>query len=65
MWDGKSHDKIRYLRISINNDQQYLENAPLGPIQKSRLKKQIEMQKKELKKLNKEKREKKKLQSCK
>lgn len=60
MWDGKSYDEIRYLRISIKNDEDHLENAPLGPIQKSRLKKQIEYQKKKLKRLNKEKREKKK-----
>ena len=53
MWDGKSHDEIRYLRISIKNDENYLENGPLGPIQKSRLKKQIERQKERLKELNK------------
>ena len=59
MWDGKSVDEVRYLRISIKNDENHLENAPLGPIQKSRLKKQIEFQKEKLKRLNKEKREKK------
>jgi hypothetical protein len=63
MWDGKSHDKIRYLRISIRNDENQLANAPLGPIQKSRLKKQIEIQKERLRELNRKKREKKKLQS--
>jgi len=63
MWDGKSHDAIRYLRISIRSDENHLANAPLGPIQKSRLRKQIEIQKEKLKELNKEKREKKKLQS--
>jgi hypothetical protein len=43
-------------------DEQYLANAPLGPIQKSRLEKGIKLQKEMLKKLNKEKREKKKRQ---
>jgi len=61
MWDGKSYDKIRYLRFSIKQDENYLKNGPLGPIQKSRLKKQIECQKEDLKRLNKEKRKKKKL----
>jgi hypothetical protein len=60
MWDGKSYDKIRYLRFSIKQDENHLKNAPLGPIQKSRLEKQIKLQKEELKGLNKEKREKKK-----
>ncbi len=59
MWDGKSHDEIRYLRISIKNDKEYLEFAPLGPIQKKRLQEKINLQKEKLKKLNKEKREKK------
>ena len=62
MWDGKSHDRIRYLRFSISQDENYLANGPLGPIQKKRLREIIERQKEELKKLNKEKREKKKLQ---
>lgn len=63
MWDGKSHDAIRYLRFSIRQDEEHLANAPLGPIQKSCLRKQIEVQKERLKQLNKEKREKKKSQS--
>ena len=57
MWDGKSHDDIRYLRIAIKNDEQHLANAPLGLIQKSRLKKQIAHQKARLKELNRKKRE--------
>lgn len=62
MWDGKSVDEIRILRDSIRADKNHLENAPLGPIQKSRLREQIEWQKARLKALNREKREKKKLQ---
>lgn len=57
MWDGKSSDPIRILRDSIRADKQHLENAPLGPIQQSRLRKQIECQKERLKVLNREKRE--------
>lgn len=63
MWDGKSHDAIRFLRISIKNDENHLENASLGPIQKKRLQKQIERQKIRLKELNRIKREKKKSQN--
>ena len=57
-----TYDAIRWLRISIKNDEQQLANAPLGPIQKSRLAKQIAVQKERLKELNKEKRERKKIQ---
>ena len=45
MWDGKSHDEIRYLRISIKNDKECLAFAPLGPIQKKRLQESINVQK--------------------
>lgn len=62
MWDGKSHDEIRILRDSIRADKNHLENAPLGPIQQSQLRKQIERQEARLKELNRVKREKKKLQ---
>jgi len=60
MWDGKTVDEIRYLRFAIKADENHLANAPLGPIQKSRLSKKIAIQKEKLKRLNKEKREKKK-----
>jgi hypothetical protein len=53
------YDKIRYLRLAIRADENHLANAPLGPIQKSRLGRKITIQKEELKRLNKEKREKK------
>ncbi len=56
MWDGKSHDEIRYMRISIKNDKECLAFAPLGPIQKKRLQESINVQKERLKKLNEEKR---------
>jgi hypothetical protein len=60
MYERGGHDRIRALRFQIKQDKQRLENAPLGPIQKSRLKRQIETQQTELKRLNKEKRERKK-----
>jgi hypothetical protein len=63
MWDGKSYDRIRDLRFSIGQDENYLANGPLGPIQKKRLAEKIKIQREELKILNKEKREKKKLQN--
>lgn len=45
------YSKIRYLRASISQDEQYLANAPLGPIQKKKLQKRIACQREELKKV--------------
>ncbi len=45
------YGQIRSLTISINNDQAYLDNAPLGPIQKKRLAEAIERMRKERKRI--------------
>ncbi len=45
------YGKIRDLRASINQDEQCLANAPLGPIQKKKLQKRIAYQREELKKV--------------
>jgi hypothetical protein len=65
MCERASFDSIRYLRISIRNDEQQLANAPLGPIQKKRLQKRIDAQKERLKSLNQQKQEKKRNCTCK
>jgi hypothetical protein len=57
------HDTIRYLRLAIKADESHLANAPLGPIQKTRLRKWIEYQREKLKELNRKKREEKRLKS--
>ena len=49
-------DTIRYLRAAIKADENHLENAPLGPMQKKRLAAKIRRQKESLKRLNFEKR---------
>lgn len=61
-WKKAYVDEIRFLRSAIRADERHLANAPLGPIQKSRLRKEIEWQKAKLKELNRKKRERKKLQ---
>ena len=56
---SRYYDEIRYLRVAIKADEQQLANAPLGLKQKANLKKQIDAKKRKLKRLSKEKREKK------
>ena len=50
---SRYYDEIRYLRVAIKADEQQLANAPLGLKPKANLKKQIDVQKERLKRLNK------------
>ncbi len=45
------YGRIRILVDSIRNDEEYLENGPLGPVQRKRLTESINKQKAELKKI--------------
>ena len=51
MTERQFYSEIRYLRGRIKTDQNHLENAPLGPIQKKRLRESIDVHGAELKKV--------------
>lgn len=57
VWGTGFYGRIRTLTDSIAFDQQHLDNAPLGPIQRKRLQESINQQRAELRKVRAELRE--------
>ncbi len=48
IWGSGPYGEIRKLRSSIKADQEYLDNAPIGPKQKEELRESLELQKRKL-----------------